>query len=565
MRERGHAPPPGTDTLGELLQDSRLEFLEIIGHHFRRQRRFHIQTLTLAFPQSELKSAKELPTLRQPLVVSSIDHSTLSAPSSSPDPLAQLRQDLRARLNQIIGASELLQKGTESSIQNPQGSDLKSIQLNARQLLELVDTKFNAEALAGVVRPSASGHTTAHRRATDAPSDGHGETGFFARYDGHVLVADHNEQNREMLIRRLRRQGMKVEIATDGVRTLELVRTQQIDVVLLDIMMPGLDGLSVLQQLKADPQTRHVPVIMVSELDELESVIRCIEAGAEDYLPKPFNPVLLRARITACLEKKLLREAEQRYLKTIEETQRRLDAELAEAANYVRSIFPPSLETPLRVDWKYQPSTELGGDAFGYHWIDRDHFAVYLLDVCGHGVGASLLSIAAINVIRSGSLPNTDFRDPGAVLSALNNAFPMERQNNMYFTLWYGVYHAPSRTLRHGSGGHPPALLLEPSKASSASSQQLRSAGLIVGAMQSVVYSAQSLSIPAGAVLLVLSDGCYEIQDPLGQFMDFAEFETFMQAHGELPDGLEKLFSWVRKRHGDGPLDDDFSIVRIQF
>jgi sigma-B regulation protein RsbU (phosphoserine phosphatase) len=210
-------------------------------------------------------------------------------------------------------------------------------------------------------------------------------------------------------------------------------------------------------------------------------------------------------------------------------------------------------------------NTSLGGDAFGYHWIDPDHFAVYLLDVCGHGVGASLLSVAAINVIRSGSLRSTDLRDPGAVLSALNKAFPMERQNNMYFTLWYGVYHAPSRRLRHASGGHPPALLLKPTGNGPAASEQLRSPGLIVGGMDNSVYRSQSCTIPPGATLLVLCDGCYEIRDPMGQVMDFSQFEEFMQAHGTSPDGLEKLLLWVRERHGDGPLDDDFSIVRIQF
>jgi sigma-B regulation protein RsbU (phosphoserine phosphatase) len=330
-------------------------------------------------------------------------------------------------------------------------------------------------------------------------------------------------------------------------------------------MMPGLDGFSVLQELKSDPQTRHIPVIMISALDEIEGVIRCIEAGAEDYLPKPFNPILLRARISASLEKKVLREAEQGHLRMIQETQRRLDAELAEAANYVRSIFPPPTETPLRVDWKYQPSTELGGDAFGYHWIDDDHFAVYLLDVCGHGVGASLLSVAAINVLRSGALRDTDFRDPGAVLAALNNAFPMERQNDMYFTLWYGVYHEPSRTLRHASGGHPPALLLKPSANGPAAFESLRAPGLIVGAMENVVYNSQTCAVPPGASLLVLSDGCYEIRDAIGQVMEFDEFAKFMQAHGTSPQGLDDLLSWVMERHGDGPLDDDFSILRVRF
>src|SRR5207253_2946332 len=121
-------------------------------------------------------------------------------------------------------------------------------------------------------------------------------------------------------------------------------------------------------------------------------------------------------------------------------TQSRLKLELTEAEHYIRSILPPPTVTPPAVEWRLQPPTELGGDSFGYHWVDPDHFAFYLLDVCGHGVGAALLSVAAINVLRSASLPGVDFGDPGLVLSALNEAFPMEKQNNLYFTIWYGVW-----------------------------------------------------------------------------------------------------------------------------
>jgi serine phosphatase RsbU (regulator of sigma subunit) len=249
----------------------------------------------------------------------------------------------------------------------------------------------------------------------------------------------------------------------------------------------------------------------------------------------------------------------------LEEMQRRLDGELAEAANYVRSILPEPICSPLRIDWKYQPSTELGGDAFGYHWIDPDHFAIYLLDVCGHGVGASLLSVTAINVIRGGALPGTDFRDPGAVLSGLNNAFLMEKQNNMYFTLWYGVYHAPSRTLKYSSGGHPASLLMTPSGGREAVSAQLRSPGLIIGAMEDTVYETRSCPVAPGETLLVLCDGCYEISDAQGNFMEFETFEQFMRQHVAEPDALDRLHAWVRERHGEGPLDDDFSIVRINF
>ena len=125
----------------------------------------------------------------------------------------------------------------------------------------------------------------------------------------------------------------------------------------------------------------------------------------------------------------------------------------------VRLCRARSRRDPFASTGDSYPSTELGGDSFGYHWIDADHFAIYLLDVCGHGVGAALLSVAAINVLKTGALPDVDFRDPGQLLTALNEAFLMERQNDMYFTVWYGVWRPATRTLRFATAGHPPALL----------------------------------------------------------------------------------------------------------
>ena len=486
-------------------------------------------------------------------------------PVAPDERLAHLRHDLRTPINQIIGYSEMLQEDAEAGGQDPLVADLRKIQQAARQLLGLVNTKLNPAALAGVVlssTESAERLDSSVNRFLASSYDANSKPVIFS---GRVLAVDDNEENREVLSRRLKRHGLEVETAVNGREALEMVRSKDFDLVLLDIIMPELDGHSVLQQMKADPATRHIPVIMISALDQLDSVISCIEAGAEDFLPKPFNPTLLRARLGACLEKKALRDLEQQHLRTIQETQRRLSDELAEAANYVRSIFPPPSESPLRIDWQYMPSTELGGDAFGYHWIDEEHFAIYLLDVCGHGVGASLLSVTAINVIRSASLGQTDFRDPGAVLTALNNVFQMERQNNMYFTLWYGVYHAPTRTLMHASGGHPPALLLSTSPDGATAVERLRSPGLIIGGMEGIEYHSQSCLVPPGARLLVLCDGCYEIQLDDGRMMEFDEFERFMVANGTKPEGLENLLGWVKQQHGDGPLDDDFSIVRIQF
>ena len=118
-----------------------------------------------------------------------------------------------------------------------------------------------------------------------------------------------------------------------------------------------------------------------------------------------------------------------------------------------------SRKASFGTDWRFIPSAELGGDSFGYHWLDDEHFAFYLLDVSGHGVGSALLSVSAMNALRSQALPQTDFRLPGQVLGALNNAFQMDQQNGLFFTIWYGVYHKPTRRLDFSGGGHPPGLL----------------------------------------------------------------------------------------------------------
>jgi len=133
-----------------------------------------------------------------------------------------------------------------------------------------------------------------------------------------LLVVDDNEDNRYTLIQRLKRLGYtNVTTAVDGRQALDCLRERAFDLVLLDVMMPGLNGYEVLERLRADDRLRHLPVIMISAVDQVESVVRCIELGAEDYLPKPFNPVLLRARVGACLEKKRLRDHEVRYLQDV--------------------------------------------------------------------------------------------------------------------------------------------------------------------------------------------------------------------------------------------------------
>jgi len=132
-----------------------------------------------------------------------------------------------------------------------------------------------------------------------------------------LLVVDDNSMNRIMLSRYITKLGYRSSLAENGRQALEKLQAEPYDLVLLDVQMPEMDGYAVLEHLKADPRLRDIPVIMISAVDELESVVKCIELGAQDYLPKPFNPVLLRARLTACLERKWLRDQEVDYLQQV--------------------------------------------------------------------------------------------------------------------------------------------------------------------------------------------------------------------------------------------------------
>lgn len=247
-------------------------------------------------------------------------------------------------------------------------------------------------------------------------------------------------------------------------------------------------------------------------------------------------------------------------MEKVEKTNRAMTAELSEAEAYARAVLPAKLHGDVRTDWVFIASSRLGGDSFGYHWIDGETLALYLLDVCGHGVGAALLSVSLVNVLRTGSLADTDFRDPSAVLGNLNAAFPMEKHNGMYFTAWYGVYTRSTGILRHASGGHPPAVLITREGKIS----HLAARGPILGAFPNATYHAGSLEVPPGSRLYLFSDGAYEIDRPGTTMMSHEEFSGILAAprHGR---GLDAIVAEVRRQQGKDDFADDFSLVEFFF
>ena len=203
----------------------------------------------------------------------------------------------------------------------------------------------------------------------------------------------------------------------DPTKAIELANQLAPTVILQDLVMPEVDGLTLVKFFRANPRTREVPMIVLSSKEEPIVKAQAFAVGANDYLVKLPDKIELIARIRYHSRGYIAMLERNEAYRRLAESRQQLADEIEQAANYVRSLLhPPVTEGPVRIDWRFVPSTQLGGDSFGYHWLDDDHLAVYLLDVSGHGVGASLLSVSAMNVITSQTLPHVDFRDPGQVL-----------------------------------------------------------------------------------------------------------------------------------------------------
>jgi sigma-B regulation protein RsbU (phosphoserine phosphatase) len=381
---------------------------------------------------------------------------------------------------------------------------------------------------------------------------------------GRIIMVDDNQFNREILCRHLERQGHFVRQAADGRTALELLRKEGFDLLIMDVMMPGMNGYQLLEAVKADPALRGIYVIVISSLDDTQSIARCIQLGAEDYLPREFEPVILKARIESCLEKRVLKAKEELYIAAVHDAERGLSESLAEGADYVRGLLPEPLHGGgITSDWIFIPSRSLGGDVFGYHRLSDGRLALYLLDVSGHGIGAALYSVTLMNLLKTQSLKDADFGDPASVLARLNAAFQMEAQNNLYFTAWYGVWDEDRRRLRYASAGSPPAVLTLPG----GGVERLTTPCIAIGIDADAEYLRAEIELPEGSSLYLFSDGAYEVMTKEGSMLGLDAFVGILagawgRRRRPLLPGLVDTIRGLCAREG---FDDDVSLVEFRF
>ena len=385
-----------------------------------------------------------------------------------------------------------------------------------------------------------------------------------------VLLVDDTPANLQVLGGMLREQGCIVRPVPSGKLAIRFAEVDPPDIILLDIMMPEMDGYEVCCRLKEMERLKNIPIIFISALHEAVDKVKAFSAGGVDYISKPFQFEEVEARVRTHLNIRRLQvqlENQNQQLSEMNQalraSQDALESELSYAASYVASLIPPPIrEGTIQTNWLYAPSTQLGGDSFGYHWIDETHFAFYLLDVSGHGVGPALLSVSALNTIRSQCLPDVDFLCPDQVLAALNTRFRTTEQYGLYFTIWYGVFNRKERMLRYANGGHPPAILIDGSQQAT----DLDAQGLPVGFFSKGKYVPADIRIPPASRVYVFSDGCYEIQMPGGQVRSREEMIEYLNggSSDHVPP-LDSLYQHSMKVQGGEHLDDDFSILCATF
>lgn len=371
-----------------------------------------------------------------------------------------------------------------------------------------------------------------------------------------ILIVDDEPFNIDYLEQELEDLGCETISARDGREALELVTAQAPDVILLDIMMPEMDGFQVLGYLKADETLRDIPVIIISALDDIGSVVKGIKMGAEDHLPKPFDPVLLKARIDACLERKWLRDREVLYLQQI-------DREMTLAWRIQSGFLPDNL--PDIPGWQLaatlKPSRQTSGDFYDLIPLPDGRLGILIADVADKGMGAALYMVLSRTLIRTYAIQYHS--RPDYVLGTTNWRILTDTDTDHFVTVFYGILDPLTGTLTYCNAGHNPPYLF--SAQGDQTIQALHKTGMALGVIKDETWQQKTIQIAQGDVLALYTDGITEAQNAQGTFFDEQQMIKAVQANlGRSAQNVQDaLMAEVHEFVGDAPQFDDIALVIV--
>jgi len=362
-----------------------------------------------------------------------------------------------------------------------------------------------------------------------------------------ILIVDDEPFNVDYLEQELEDLGYDSISASNGQEALDLISTESPDMVLLDIMMPVMDGFEVLAKLKADENWRHIPVVVISAMSDMDSITKGIEMGADDYLPKPFDPVLLLARLKACLEKKRLYDLEQQYLQGLER-------ELEIGRGIQADFLPQEILQPE--GWEiaafFQAAREVAGDFYDVFQISENKVGLLLGDVVDKGVGAALYMALFRSLLRASFSPaffvsssgdhNDSENDHVKLLNravALTNEYICTIHHSAaYATLFFGILDLHSGELDYIDAGHEPPLVLNHGQVR----LTLQPSGPGLGIFEDAAFEVKNVQLEEGDILLVYSDGVTDVQNEKGEM--FGE-ENYLKLLSHTTSSAESLLDHI--------------------
>ncbi len=376
------------------------------------------------------------------------------------------------------------------------------------------------------------------------------------------MVVDDNEVNRDLLARRLQREGHRVALAVDGSDALAKLAVDDFDLVLLDIMMPGLTGYEVLERLKADEALRCIPVILISALDDTDNMVKGISLGADDFLPKPFNPHILRARVNASLARKRLHDNQQRYARSLE---REMDI-----ARDIQAGFLPD-RLPEVAGWDmaacFLPARRVGGDfydAFPLHGGLR--IGMVVADVCDKGVGAALFMALVRSLIRAFAERARFLDDDAAeqlrqLVDHVNGYIARTHGSaNMFATLFFAILDPASGALIYINGGHEPPII----SGKAGARTRLGATGPAVGMLAELRFRVERQSIEHGETLVIYTDGVTDARNRAASpFTEERLLALLSTAGASAAESIASIEAAVF-RHTDGATQfDDITVLAV--
>jgi sigma-B regulation protein RsbU (phosphoserine phosphatase) len=381
-----------------------------------------------------------------------------------------------------------------------------------------------------------------------------------------ILVIDDDRIIQIVLKQALQTQGYEVILASNGVQGIEQAHKHHPALIICDWQMEEMDGLEVCREIKSQPSLATTFFILLTSRTNVEDKVEGLDNGADDFLSKPIEINELKARVRAGIRLYQSNQELQKLAEDLQIQKQLLETELHEAAEYVKSILPePMMSGSVKINYRFLPSNQLGGDCFDYYWLDEDNLVIYLLDVSGHGLAAALPSISVHNLLRSSNLLQANFHQPADVLNALNTVFNMEKHNARYFTIWYGVFNRNSHQLTYATAGHPPALILSPINDSSIEIKQLNTPSMPIGAFAEMEYHNSVCEVKPSSKMYVFSDGVYEIEQPNGSLWKLNDFIKLLDKCTQEFMDLDQILEAIQTANNSQSFTDDCSLLEINF